>query len=173
MRIIYWENKTELHPNGVCEAAVSMWLRSIPLGSMETANELRSTDCDVLQALCESDQYTWAVDLQAYIGGEAVATFSGVESGVRITTAKELLGLMQTMKDRDFFYVSATSTNGFPGGHAIGLVYIEQQWYAFDPNFAIYSVADAAELQALADKIMQNLAPWDTINLFPGKFLVH
>ncbi|WP_156894797.1 hypothetical protein [Janthinobacterium sp. 1_2014MBL_MicDiv] len=67
-----WENKTHMHPKGVCEAAAMLWLSRLDNQGMEHALKLKASDCDALQALIEKGDTSWAVKLQDLLGTDSM-----------------------------------------------------------------------------------------------------
>ncbi|CAM4091246.1 hypothetical protein FLSI110296_13335 [Flavobacterium sinopsychrotolerans] len=163
-----WKNTTATHPNGVCEAATSIWLQQIATNGIVGANSIVATDCDVLQAKCENGTYTWAVDLIDLLGASN-ATFDAF-NGPTINTKQDMLNVLKSMNDNNFRFISATNQGG--NGHATALYKFQGTIYFFDPNYAIYSIGTLqSELDLLANQIMSNLSPWTGIAVRLGEML--
>lgn len=160
-----WKNSTAKHPNGVCEAATSIWLQQIATNGIIRANSIIATDCNDLQAECEVGSYTWATDLINLLGVNA--TFDAL-NGPTIANKQDMLKVLESMNDNDFRFISATSQGG--NGHATALYKFQGTIYFFDPNYAIYSIETLqSELDILADQIIFNLSPWADIAVRLGE----
>jgi len=156
MKTIPWNNTTPKHPNGVCEAATSNWLGAISYKGVTEANKLTAQECDSLQTMCEKGEYTWALALLPYMGGEDKASFDAWH-GPNITDSASMEAVLKGMMENDFYIISASGPRG--NGHSVAGFLDNKNYYFFDPNTAIY-IAEPAELKLLADTIVQNLAPW-------------
>ena len=156
MITIPWKNYTPKHPDGVCEAATSIWLSRICKNGIDEADKLTALQCDDLQEQVESGEYTWAADLLTLLGGEQKAGFNAFE-GPNINSREDMKKALDSMKNNDFFIISAT--NGWGDGHSVAGYKKDEIYYFFDPNTAIY-IAEAKQIDALAIQICENLAPW-------------
>lgn len=164
MKTIPWKNKTKKHPNGVCEAATSIWLEKISNQNISSANKITPDECDVLQSQVEAGTYTWAVDLINLL--KPGSTFNPF-SGPTIANPVQMLTALTSMSNGDFFYLSATNPHG--GGHAVAVFKAANNFYFFDPNYAIYSCdSSTVEVALVANQIMHNLAPWSSITIAKG-----
>jgi hypothetical protein len=164
MNTVKWKNTTKKHPNGVCEAATSIWLERIAEAGIDFANNITPEDCDSLQTKVENGTYTWAVDLLPLLGDKA--TFHPFE-GENPTSEESLLSIISEMSDNDFRFVSAT--NSWGGGHAVAVYRYRGKYYAFDPNYAIYSCSTLeSDLKLLAKQFWSNLRPWSDIAVRHG-----
>ena len=66
-----WSNSTNIHPDGVSEAATLLWLKRIKQRGVAAANRIKAQDCDVMQAEVASGWLTWTVDLAITVGAVA------------------------------------------------------------------------------------------------------
>ncbi|BAY61375.1 hypothetical protein NIES22_14400 [Calothrix brevissima NIES-22] len=63
MKRTQWINNSIQHPTGVGEGATATWLKKINDKGVAIANQITATECDGLQALCESGKFILAKKL--------------------------------------------------------------------------------------------------------------
>jgi len=161
---ISWKNVTKKHPNGVCEAATSIWLQTISNFGITKANAITSQECDNLQEKIEAGTYTWATDLPPLL--KSGTDFDAFE-GPNITDKNDVNKILKGLKANQFVYISASNPHG--NGHALALFYDGTDYYFFDPNHAIYK-ASAKEIGALAQQVIDNVKAWSEIAARIGAF---
>ncbi|MBD0344773.1 MAG: hypothetical protein ICV63_08070 [Coleofasciculus sp. Co-bin14] len=179
MNEITWTNKTVIHPLGVCEGATSKWLFTIGAEGIQKANQLKAVDCDELQKLVESGQFTWSTDLKEkwaeYVKDKAYLEFEPFEEqtssvlkemGKSDMNWSELNRLLSRLSEGDFGYISASLEHG--DGHALAIYRSQDKIYFFDPNNAIYE-ALTQEVDTLSKKIIENVKKWSNVVIKWGK----
>lgn len=142
-KLLEWENSTNMHPHGVCEAATMLWLCRIDNTGLQHALELRPEECDDLQKGVESGKVSWIFSLSHMLGKGS--TFSATKH-LPIERAT-----IANLKVGEFLYIAASSG---ANGHAIAVHRHSAGIFFFNPGQGIYFLRESdSEINELANLI--------------------
>jgi hypothetical protein len=174
-----WNNKTEAHPTGVCEAAVTMWMENMMDGKSHELIPGEAKYCDYLQTQMIDGKTSWVSELANHQlevnkkNNESLRiSFDGSSANYSSTVLKgegaQGFGWLEKNlhPEGGFAFLSSSSPKAFTTGHAIGVFRTGPDSFSvFDPNKGLYKTNGAG----LAKQLDDNNKIWPMVTATVGR----